>query len=197
MDHAEQTRSQILAAAHQFFIDQGYHATSMRQIAAQAGIALGTIYNHFPSKEAIFKVIFLERHPYHDVLPLLGQAQGETPEAFVRNAAQLMLKALQARPDFLNLLFIEHVEFKGLHAEELLASILPQGVQLINDFIRNRRAVRPFPPAILLWSFLSLFISYYLGEIILDRAHLLEFDESAFEYFIAIYLHGILTGEAS
>ncbi len=195
MDQGDQTRSHILASAHQLFIEQGYHGTSMRQIAANAEIALGGIYNHFPSKETIFKNIFFERHPYHDVLPLLSQAQGETPEAFVRNSAQLMLKALQARPDFLNLLFIEHVEFKGVHSEELLSKILPQGKRLIDDFVKDQSAVRPIPSAVLLWSFLSLFISYYLGQIILDRARLIEFDGSAFEFFVDIYLHGILTGE--
>jgi AcrR family transcriptional regulator len=195
MGHGEQTRANILTCAHQLFIQQGFHGTSMRQIAAYAGIALGTIYNHFPGKEAIFKTIFLQSHPYHDVLPLLSQARGETPEAFVRNTARLLLRALRTRPDFLNLLFIEHVEFKGVHSQELLSTILPQSEKIINDFVKGQPAIRPIPAAVLLWSFLSLFISYYLGQIILERSSLIEFDGSAFDYFLAIYLHGILAGD--
>ena len=48
----ERTRAEIIQAAHDLFIQQGYHGTSMRQIAGQAGIALGGLYNHFESKEA-------------------------------------------------------------------------------------------------------------------------------------------------
>lgn len=50
----ELTRESILEGAYQLFLRQGYHGTSMRQIAEEAGIALGGIYNHFSGKEEIF-----------------------------------------------------------------------------------------------------------------------------------------------
>ncbi|MCE7861481.1 MAG: TetR/AcrR family transcriptional regulator, partial [Chloroflexi bacterium CFX2] len=53
----EVTRLAIEDAAVELFIEQGYHATSMRQIADRAGLALGGIYNHFASKEEIFEAI--------------------------------------------------------------------------------------------------------------------------------------------
>ena len=43
----EHTRGSIINAAHSLFANQGYAATSMRQIAEEAGLALGGIYNHF------------------------------------------------------------------------------------------------------------------------------------------------------
>ena len=46
----ERTRQEILQSAHQLFLKNGYHGTSMRQIAEGAGIAVGGIYNHFASK---------------------------------------------------------------------------------------------------------------------------------------------------
>ena len=51
------TRLAIEDAAIELFLEQGYHATSMRQIAEQAGLALGGIYNHFKSKDDIFQGI--------------------------------------------------------------------------------------------------------------------------------------------
>jgi hypothetical protein len=45
-------------------MEQGYHATSMRQIAERADLALGGIYNHFASKEDIFEAIIMDKHPY-------------------------------------------------------------------------------------------------------------------------------------
>ena len=48
---------EILTAAMRLFSEKGYHATSMRTIAKEAGIVQSSIYNHFPSKEAILKEI--------------------------------------------------------------------------------------------------------------------------------------------
>ncbi|MCB0120574.1 MAG: helix-turn-helix transcriptional regulator, partial [Anaerolineales bacterium] len=79
----ELTRLAIEDAAVELFIEHGYHATSMRQIAERAGLALGGIYNHFTSKEEIFEAIVLDKHPYRKILPLVLEAQGEDMETFL------------------------------------------------------------------------------------------------------------------
>ncbi|NWG35568.1 MAG: helix-turn-helix transcriptional regulator, partial [Chloroflexi bacterium] len=66
----ERTRLTIENAAIALFMEQGYHATSMRQIAERAGLALGGIYNHFASKDEIFEAIIIDQHPYRKILPL-------------------------------------------------------------------------------------------------------------------------------
>jgi len=48
-----QTRSHILKTALALFRSDGFDATTMRHIAAEAGVALGAAYYYFPSKEAI------------------------------------------------------------------------------------------------------------------------------------------------
>jgi len=53
----ERTRQNILQAAYALFLNQGFHGTSMRQIAARAGLAPGSIYNHFNSKDAIWEIL--------------------------------------------------------------------------------------------------------------------------------------------
>ncbi len=65
----ENTRQEIIKAAHDLFIHQGFHGTSMRQVARQSGIALGSQSNHFPSKGAVFEGVFLTYHPYQTALP--------------------------------------------------------------------------------------------------------------------------------
>lgn len=47
------TREHISATAHALFERYGYEAVTMEQIAAQADVARGTLYNHFPVKEAV------------------------------------------------------------------------------------------------------------------------------------------------
>lgn len=48
-----QTRDHIAATAHALFERDGYEAVTMEQIAVQADVARGTLYNHFPVKEAV------------------------------------------------------------------------------------------------------------------------------------------------
>src|SRR5581483_1047209 len=47
-------REQIIAAALACFARAGYHATTMADVATQAGVSKGTPYLYFESKEALF-----------------------------------------------------------------------------------------------------------------------------------------------
>jgi len=52
---AQQTREQLRAAAHRLFLQQGYLATSIDAILAEAGISSKeTLYRHYANKEALF-----------------------------------------------------------------------------------------------------------------------------------------------
>jgi AcrR family transcriptional regulator len=73
---SEVTRTRILEAAFQLFLEQGYAATSVRQIARQAEMTVGGIYNHFASKDEIWRAVVEVKHPYHQILPMIEQAQG-------------------------------------------------------------------------------------------------------------------------
>ena len=184
----------ILQAAHLLFIQQGYHGTSMRQVAIQAGVSLGGLYNHFPrGKEQIFEEDFLKNHPYHEILPALLAAQGEDVESFVRDAANRLLHSLEDHPDFLNLMFIELVEFNSVHVSQLFTMLVPQGLEIARRFAAiGGQRLRPIPPAMLIRSFLGLFFSYYMTELIIRPVSPPEFLQGAMDHFVDIYLHGIL-----
>src|SRR5512136_1588730 len=55
------TVNEILSAAAQVFETHGYAAGTTNRIAERAGVSIGTLYQYFPSKEAI-AVALLERH---------------------------------------------------------------------------------------------------------------------------------------
>jgi TetR/AcrR family transcriptional regulator of autoinduction and epiphytic fitness len=188
----ELTRSAIIKAAHELFITQGYNATSMRKISQKAGIALGGIYNHFASKEEIFEAVFIEYHPYLEMIPAIESAQGDTIEEFVRNAADQMMAAMQSRPDFLNLMFIEIVEFKSVHAQEVFAETLPRGIGIVERIANAEGYLRPIPTPMLIRTFIGLFFSYYLTESIFGKVAPPEFQKDAMDYYVDIFLHGIL-----
>jgi AcrR family transcriptional regulator len=188
----EATHARIVEAAYRLFIEQGFHATSMRQVAGQAGVTVGGIYAHFASKEAIWEAVLMDRHPYHEIVALLQQAGGDTVSEFLKQAAGLMVAGLGKRADVLNLLFIELVEFNGKHLSQVYNLILPDLARLGQVFSQKRGRLRPVPLPILARSFAGLFFSYYITEIIMpDEARAL-MGSRALETFVDIYLHGIL-----
>src|SRR2546422_362839 len=53
---AQRNRDALLAAAAPAFASKGADA-SLEEIARQAGVAIGTLYRHFPSREALFVAV--------------------------------------------------------------------------------------------------------------------------------------------
>ncbi len=199
----ESTKQAILTAACSLFIEQGFHATSMRQIARRSNTSLSGIYNHFTSKEAIFTQVLLDQHPYRQMLDILNSSEGDSPEEFVRNAARTITAELGRRPDFLKLVFIEISEFQGLHAPHLARTIIPQVLPLIERFGKDKGELRALPPQAILLSFVGIFISYYLAQTALDRNAFPALDPliasvagpGTLEPYVEIFLHGILKAE--
>ena len=52
-------KNAILDSALALFVSQGFHATSTASIAKAAGVATGTLFHHFPSKDSIINHLFL------------------------------------------------------------------------------------------------------------------------------------------
>ena len=163
------------------------------RLPRQAHIALGGLYNHFASKEKVFEAVFLAFHPYHEVLPMIAAAEGANLEQLVQDAIRRMVQVVEGRPDFMNLMFIEMVEFNSAHARQLFAYLFPQGMQLVQQLVEPYpEQIRPIPPPMVVRTFLGLFFGYYLTETALAPAAPAEFSQDAMQYFVDIYLHGIL-----
>jgi AcrR family transcriptional regulator len=68
----EATDAAILAAAEQVFAEQGLHEARMNDIAARAGVAVGTLYNHFKDREALLEGLIAVRR--QQVLEVIDRA---------------------------------------------------------------------------------------------------------------------------
>ena len=193
MTKGEVTRLSIEDAAFELFMDQGYHATSMRQIADKAELALGGIYNHFSNKEEIFVAILMDRHPYKQILPLILAAEGETAEELIRNAAKVLVSELGSRPELLKLIFIELVEFNGNHVSKIINEIAPKLIPMFDRMIRVRTHLRKLPPPILVRSFLGMFFSFYVTELFIKDSVVGNLmPKNSIDLFVDIYLHGVI-----
>jgi AcrR family transcriptional regulator len=189
----EVTRIAIEDAAIELFMEQGYHATSMRQIAERAELALGGIYNHFASKDEIFEAIIIDKHPYKKVLPLILKAEGDTTEEFFKNAAQIVVAELSSQPYFVKLMLIEIVEFNGKHGAKMIKTIMPNILPIFEKVIKSRKDLRVTNPAILVRSFIGMVVSYLITDIIISNSVMSKLmPKNPVDNFVDIYLHGIL-----
>lgn len=189
----EVTRLAIEDAAMELFLEQGYAATSMRQIADKAELALGGIYNHFASKDEIFEGIIIDKHPYKKILPAILAAQGETLDEFFRNAFHIIITEMGERPEFVNLMLIELVEFRGKHGSVMLREIFPKMLPVFEKVIKSKRNLRVTNPALLMRSFIGMVISYLMTQMIISNSVMSKLmPKNTEEAYVDIYLHGIL-----
>ena len=76
--------AELVAAALEVFVEKGFAATKLADVARRAGVTKGTVYLYFDSKEALFKAVVRET-----IVPVI--AQGEAlARAFTGSARELV-----------------------------------------------------------------------------------------------------------
>ncbi|MCB0063756.1 MAG: TetR/AcrR family transcriptional regulator [Caldilineaceae bacterium] len=188
----EATRQAIIDASYGLFTARGYHATSMRDIAAAAGITAGSIYNHFSDKEQIVKEVLLAYHPFMKVLPVLQQVEGQTVSELVHDAARRIMHEVDANPGVLNLVAIELVELKGQHIQELLETMFPLVRGFLTKVYSSGEAIRPPVPLTFFRAFLGQLLGYAFTRMVLDNSQGAYGAEAGLDEFIDIFLYGVL-----
>jgi AcrR family transcriptional regulator len=191
-EKSAETRTHIVEAAYQLFIDNGYNATSLRDISQRVGVTVGAVYNHFDTKEDIWVAVIHEKHPYHQIIPLMDGVEGETIEELVRGAAHALVGELLTRPDLFNLMFIEIVEFKAIHVPDLYQTIVPHLGSLNTTVHEKTGRFRNIPDPIILRSFVGLFFSYYITGILLKNLPGAETDQKSLDQFVDLFLYGVV-----
>ena len=167
---SEQSRRQVLDAALQLFSHQGYRATTVRDIADEAGTSTGNVYHHFPDKEAIFRTLLDEfwtitegkRYPYTRVL-----AGGGFPE----NLEQLGLAARDSVREFrsyIALIYVDVIEFDGTHIRKFYSE-MGQRYASLSEIAEIRERLRPgVSPISALLMTSRIFFNYFSLEILFN-----------------------------
>jgi AcrR family transcriptional regulator len=189
---APDTRAVLLQAACELFLKHGYHATSMRDIAARAKLSVAAAYNHFKNKDELFVAVLREHHFFHQILSSLAEVEGDSVEDFLRQGARRIQKVLSREPGFLRLMLIEIVEFDSRHNPEIFSDFIPRLAEFTRSVTRRKGSLRPFSQPVLIRSFAGLFVSYYISEILIWKYLPKSMQKDCLDDFVDIYLHGVL-----
>jgi AcrR family transcriptional regulator len=201
----EVTREAILDAAEGLILSQGYHGTSMRQIADGAGVVVGAIYNHFDGKAALFQAL-LERHqPYSGMVARLADLQGESAEALLLEAARLIVEQGLVAPVYIRLALVDLQEFGGDTVFQLATRLIRGLVGFFGPLYAAGQLRQDLPLPVLVRSFAGLVIFYVLSEVVgysdgAPRPEVADFFDGEIDWvggLVSIYLHGAAgAGEA-
>ncbi len=133
------SQQSLLDAAAAVFVTSGVDAP-VREIAAKAGVGVGTIYRHFPSRPEL--VVAVYRHQVEacaEAGPRL-LAESETPEAALRTWVNLFVEFLVTKHGFAGALQRDSVGSDALHAY-FVGRLVPVCADLL------RAALDPADPA--------------------------------------------------
>lgn len=133
--------AELLEAGFAEFAEKGFLATRLEDVAARAGVAKGTIYLYYPSKEALFEAAVRSR-----IVPLLGEVdevvetyEGSTPDLFrlvltavyrkiADSDVRTLMRIMIAEGDkFPSLLTFYHREFLS-KAEGMMRRVVERGI---------------------------------------------------------------------
>jgi TetR/AcrR family transcriptional regulator of autoinduction and epiphytic fitness len=111
----DRKRAAVIAAAVEEFLAAGFDATSMDRIAARASVSKRTVYNHFPSKEALFAAILRQLWESSDAgaAPAYSAAQPLRAQLL-----QLLLKKLDVLNGEAFISLVRVAIAAGLHSPE-------------------------------------------------------------------------------
>jgi AcrR family transcriptional regulator len=88
-------RDQILSAARRCFLRDGFHATSMQDLFAEAGLSSGAVYRYFASKDDV--IIAIAEENMRDVVEMIHAVATQQPGRSAGAAVADVLEILRAK----------------------------------------------------------------------------------------------------
>jgi len=186
----------ILQAAEEVLAEKGYHDTSMDEIAARVGVAKGTLYQHFPSKEDLIFALFerqleMSLHTIEQIVATTLPARTKLERILRHMYGELLGKRMQ----LLISLLTDMDAHKGLIAKKLqMRDRMQELAAGIRAVLEEGKAEGTFDPAIpttvMLMTFFNLLSPHGIEHIVI-REQLSP--EELVSYVERIYFTGIAT----
>jgi AcrR family transcriptional regulator len=175
----------ILGAALDLFVEKGFHGTSVPSVAERAGVAAGTIYHYFASKEALVNALFKRWKADIAARVLQDFPFDRPPREQFRAVWERMTDFALAHPKELAFLELHH-HGSYLDAESLAIEhqILDFGVEMV-ERAQQAQALKSLPAKLLMefanGAFLGVFRAGLEGRVPLDRTTLMDAERCCWE----------------
>ncbi|WP_072803372.1 TetR family transcriptional regulator [Rhodococcoides yunnanense] len=111
-EYAGSTLSAPLTAALSAFVEQGYHGTSVREIAGRAGLSVPGLYHHYPSKQAL--LVGLMTAAMEELLERSTRAEAEAGPRAAERFDAVVESLLLFHMHRSNLAFVGSTEIRSL-----------------------------------------------------------------------------------
>lgn len=190
-------RATIESAALRLFTRQGYHGTSVREIADAAGVSIGNIYTYYPTKQEIFRRV-VESYEAR-IEALRRKALGSLDAVFEPPALRRLAKAIREivcdNTDYWRLMYIDVIEFGSRHFAPSFASLAKTMKRRLGH--RLTAATRRGPwndvdPALAFTALYLNFFTYFLVETLFGgKQHLGMPEKRAIDQMIKISTEGL------
>jgi len=164
-----QNQCKIEAAARRVFTRQGFHGTSVREIAREAGVSIGNLYNYYPTKEDLFVAVV---NRYEAKMNELRQkAFGPIADPFSTAELLRLSKVIQEfvydNPDYWRLMYIDVIEFGSRHFAPTFRSLAENIKQRLGPRLEaatRRGPWRGINPALAFTAIYLQLVTYFLVE---------------------------------
>jgi len=196
----EERKTVIEDAAKELLIKQGFHATSMRDIARRASISLGNVYNYFETKEAIFESIINRYVTIIDqkLKEILEELDEPLDPKDMRRLGEMVGELVDRHQDFWLLMYIDVLEFQNRHFRKMFEGLAEKFRRLFEKKFASaieRGDLRSgIDPAVGFTVAYMQFFNYFLVERLFGgNLHLGLTDEQALNYLTKIFCYGVLS----
>ncbi len=167
-------REHILDAAMQVFEKKGFSGTNVAEIASLAGIAKGTIYLYFESKEQIFSAVLNERSFVHRLADLIIEDQ--PVEVVFRNIANTFWSYMDAYLPLIKMVMADGMRFPDC-AEQVYREIILKANMILADYLEKQSkagSIRPLDnPFLTSKAFIGMMMYHILTQEIMGGKNVL------------------------
>lgn len=196
----ERSRQKIEAAAMKIFTRQGYHGTSMREIAQASGFSIGNLYNHYPTKEDLFVTLVKKYEERFGALR--AQALASVDDVFhpaqLERLANAIKEIVVHNPNYWRLMYIDVVEFGNKHFAHTYRGWAEQVERTLGAQLEKAAAQGPWggmKPALAFTIIYLQFFTYFLVETLFrGKQHLGVPEKEAVSQMVRLFTEGCWSG---